>query len=173
MNRLLLPCKLRYHSTQSNKKKKKIWNGERKVLFFLSGILLWYFEQLLLYSRMGAAASFDKGITFFWRVFFARTMDDNRTMYTVWKNEKFTLTEKIFREINSLVRKLLSRNFCDMWVNFHDFHTVDWWSKLGHYFHSVEFYNAHFTKWWETQFKSNFLTFLCELSSFWNVLFVP
>ena len=34
----------------------------------------------------------------------------------VWKNEKFSLTEKIFREINSsistLIKTLLSRNFC-------------------------------------------------------------
>ena len=36
--------------------------------------------------------------------------------HTVWKNAKFTLTEKIFRQINSLVtylvKQLLSRNFC-------------------------------------------------------------
>ena len=35
---------------------------------------------------------------------------------TVWKNEKFTVTEKKFRQINSLVtslvEKLFSRNFC-------------------------------------------------------------
>ena len=31
---------------------------------------------------------------------------------TVWKPEKFTFTEKILREINSLVKTLLSRNFC-------------------------------------------------------------
>ena len=35
---------------------------------------------------------------------------------TVWKFQKFSLTEKIFREINSLVtylvKPLLSRNFC-------------------------------------------------------------
>ena len=34
---------------------------------------------------------------------------------TVWKNEKFTLTKQIFRQINSfvtyLVKPLLSRNF--------------------------------------------------------------
>ena len=50
--------------------------------------------------------------------------------YTVWKNEKFGLTEKIFRQINSLViclvKTLLSRNFCQKSVrlNFYDFHTV-------------------------------------------------
>ena len=36
--------------------------------------------------------------------------------FTVWKNEKFGLTEKIFRQINSLVfsvvKTLLSRDFC-------------------------------------------------------------
>ena len=30
----------------------------------------------------------------------------------MWKYEKFTLIEKIFREINSMVKTLLSRNFC-------------------------------------------------------------
>ena len=32
----------------------------------------------------------------------------------VWKTEKFTLNEKIIREINSLVNTLLSRNFCQI-----------------------------------------------------------
>ena len=52
--------------------------------------------------------------------------------FTVWKNEKFSLTKKIFRQINSLVlvtylvKPLLSRNFCQkcMRVNFRNFHTV-------------------------------------------------
>ena len=49
---------------------------------------------------------------------------------TVWKNEKFTLTKKIFCEINSfvtsLVLALLSRNFCRKSGigNFRNFHTV-------------------------------------------------
>ena len=49
---------------------------------------------------------------------------------TVWKNEKFGLTEKIFRQINSLViclvKPLLSRNFCQKIVRlkFYNFHTV-------------------------------------------------
>ena len=49
---------------------------------------------------------------------------------TVWKNEKFFLTEKIFRKINSLVtylvKSLLSRNFCQKCVreNSRNFHTV-------------------------------------------------
>jgi len=48
----------------------------------------------------------------------------------VWKNEKFTLTEIKFRQINylvnSLVKPLLSRNFCQKSVreNFRYFHTV-------------------------------------------------
>ena len=52
---------------------------------------------------------------------------------TVWKNEKFGLTEKIFRQINSLViclvKTLLSRNFCQKSVrlNFYNFHTVKLW----------------------------------------------
>ena len=49
---------------------------------------------------------------------------------TVWKNEKFTLTGKIFRETNTLVKSLLktllSRKFCqkNVRVNLHNFHTV-------------------------------------------------
>ena len=49
---------------------------------------------------------------------------------TLWKNEKFTLTEIFFRQINSLViclvNALLSRNFCQksVRVNFRNFHTV-------------------------------------------------
>ena len=48
----------------------------------------------------------------------------------MWKNEKFGLTEKIFRQINSLViclvKPLLSRNFCrkSVRLKFHNFHTV-------------------------------------------------
>ena len=30
------------------------------------------------------------------------------------KNEKFSLTVKIFREINSVLKTLLSRNFCKL-----------------------------------------------------------
>ena len=53
--------------------------------------------------------------------------------HTVWKNEKFTLTEEKFRQINylviSLVKPLLSRNFClkCVRVNFRNFHSV-WFS---------------------------------------------
>ena len=49
---------------------------------------------------------------------------------TLWKFRKFTLTEKIFREITylviSLVKLLLSRNFCQkrVRVNCRNFHTV-------------------------------------------------
>ena len=50
--------------------------------------------------------------------------------YTVWKNEKFTLTQKFSRQISYLVillvKSLLSRNFCQkrVRVNFRNFHTV-------------------------------------------------
>ena len=52
-------------------------------------------------------------------------------VYTVWKNEKFTLTKKIFHE-NSLfcvleMNTLVSRNFFAkkmVWVNFSNFHIV-------------------------------------------------
>ena len=65
---------------------------------------------------------------------------------TLWKNEKFTLTEIFFRQINSLViylvNALLSRNFCQksVRVNFCNYNTVvaemmefyshDFWQKL-------------------------------------------
>ena len=49
---------------------------------------------------------------------------------TVWKNEKLSLTQKIFRQINSLVtylvKSLLSRNFYQKCKkeNSRDFHTT-------------------------------------------------
>ena len=49
---------------------------------------------------------------------------------TMWKNEEFTAMQNIFRQINleqsSLVKKLLSRKFCDkmVTVKFRNFHTV-------------------------------------------------
>ena len=55
------------------------------------------------------------------------------TMCTLWKNEKFTLTKKIFRQINYLVIYLvvnppLSRNYCQNCVteNSRNSHTVMW-----------------------------------------------
>ena len=60
-------------------------------------------------------------------IFFSVKLD---LLLTVWKNAKLSLTEKIFREINSLVTSLvktvLSRNFCQkcMRENFRNFHTV-------------------------------------------------
>ena len=36
---------------------------------------------------------------------------------TVWKSEKFSLTKKLFRQMNSLVKTLISRNFCQKCVN--------------------------------------------------------
>ena len=55
--------------------------------------------------------------------------------FTVWKNEKFTLTQNFFRQINYLVillvKSLFSRNFCQkrVRVNFRNFHTV-WQFKV-------------------------------------------
>ena len=44
----------------------------------------------------------------------------NLASLTVWKNEKFSLTKEIFRQINflviSLVKTLLSRNICQKGV---------------------------------------------------------
>ena len=52
--------------------------------------------------------------------------------HTVWKKEKISLTEKKTREINSLVKLLLSRIFCQKSVreNFRNFHTA--WRDLRH-----------------------------------------
>ena len=53
-----------------------------------------------------------------------------RIQCSVRKNQKSTLTEKIFRQINylviSIVKPLLSRNFCEKSVreNFYNFHIV-------------------------------------------------
>ena len=61
-------------------------------------------------------------------IIFTKKVQDSHL--TVWKNAKFTFTEKIFRQINylviSLVKPLLSRNFCQkcMRVNFRNFHNV-------------------------------------------------
>ena len=51
---------------------------------------------------------------------------------TVWENGKFTVTQEKFRQINSLVKTLLSRNFCQksVTVNSRNFHTVMYLSLL-------------------------------------------
>ena len=60
---------------------------------------------------------------------------------TVWKNEKFTLTEKIFRQITylvlSFVKTLLWQNFCQksVRVNFRNFHTHCVVEKLEIFIH--------------------------------------
>ena len=71
-----------------------------------------------------------------WRFFFVRVYFScfQSTLCTVGKNEKCSLTKKIFRQcqINSLVtylvKSLLSRNFCQKCVreNSRNFHTVLW-----------------------------------------------
>ena len=79
---------------------------------------------------------------------------------TVWKLQNWSLIEKIFREINSLlislVKTLLSRNFCQKWVkeNFWNFHTVESILRLSILINSsretslanIE-YIANFVKW--------------------------
>ena len=58
-----------------------------------------------------------------------RAVSKNK-LFTVWKNRKFSLTDKNFRQINylviSLVKPLLLRNFCEKIVReyFCNFHTV-------------------------------------------------
>ena len=62
---------------------------------------------------------------------FTKFLQKKKVEYsTLWKNEKFTLNEIFFRQINSLViclvKPLLSRNFCrkSVRLKFHNFHTV-------------------------------------------------
>ena len=108
---------------------------------------------------------------------------------TVWKNEKFGLTgltEKIFRQINSLViclvKPLLSRNFCRKNVrlkfhNFHTMHTALWvkivivWSLL----HTAHF-RALLQKYRENEMSSNcfdefFLTLKVQVYDFAFVVY--
>ena len=65
---------------------------------------------------------------------------------TVWKNEKFSLTKKIFRQINSLViylvKLLLSRNFCQKCVrlNFRHFNTHNVVNVENEYFDHTKKY---------------------------------
>ena len=61
--------------------------------------------------------------------FFFREINCNR--FTLWKLQKFTVTKKNFVKLTtylviSLVKMLLSRNFCQkrVTVNFRNFHTV-------------------------------------------------
>ena len=52
-------------------------------------------------------------------------------LLTVWKNKEFTVTQKFFRQITSLVfslvKKLFSRNFCQKCVriNVRNFHVLE------------------------------------------------
>ena len=71
---------------------------------------------------------------------------------TMCKNEKFGLTKKIFRQINSLViclvKPLLSRNFCrkSVRLKFHNFHTVHT-TQCGNYGNLLpRFFGKNFVK---------------------------
>ena len=61
---------------------------------------------------------------------FILAISESHHTHSVWKNKKFSLTKKIFRQINSLVisllKTLLSQIFCQKSVreNFRNFHTV-------------------------------------------------
>ena len=67
-----------------------------------------------------------------------------RPDYTLWKNEKFTLTETTIHQINYLVTllviPLLSRTFCQktVRVNLRNFHSTVWIMKV------TQFYCHHF-----------------------------
>ena len=61
-------------------------------------------------------------------------LENHTVQYTVWKNENFGLTKKIFLQSNSLVmslvKPLISRNFCQKCVrlNRSNFHTVQYYN---------------------------------------------
>ena len=69
----------------------------------------------------------------------------SRIFLTVWNNEKFTITEKKFRQINylviSLVKPLLSRNFCQKYVRviFRNFYTAVLKYMISCCFHEIFF----------------------------------
>ena len=85
-----------------------------------------------------------------------------------WKNAKFTLTEKILRQIYSLVETLLSRKFCikSVRVNFRHFNTV------------LSFLYSHFTQWMYVRSKCALVQIstgcpkLKLLKKFWNHAFL-
>ena len=69
-----------------------------------------------------------------------KTFSSNQVFTVLWKNEKFTVTHKKFRQINSLVfslvKTLLSRNFCQRSVTVYlrNFHTGNHRNSLSHFF---------------------------------------
>ena len=68
------------------------------------------------------------------------SVETTETHCKVWNIEKLILNEKIFCQIKSLVKMLLSRNFCQKYVreNFRNFHTV-----------SVKLRNFSLTHFWQ------------------------
>ena len=103
---------------------------------------------------------FSKSVTF---TKFLPKMWEN-LVCTVWKNEKFSLTKKLFREINSLVtysvKALLSQNFWQKMErdNFRNFHTV-----VCHTFGITEIY-SHWKNFRQINFFSKIVVFTKYLS---------
>ena len=95
---------------------------------------LWKFTLTLFWKKFRESNVFTNKITkwLIWRDIFSVRVNVSffhTVSHTLWKNEKFTLTEIFFRQINSLViylvNALLSRSFFQksVRVNFHSFHT--------------------------------------------------
>ena len=131
----------------------------RFTVFFHTVIHLWIPEMLFLWS----------------------------SKYTLWKFQEFSLTEKIFREINSLVtslvKTLVSRNFCQKRVrensrNFHIVHCTVGKNKkfsLSKKTRSNQFFTSLFSKtvtftkflrWMRRDNSRNFQTVYCNFT--WN-----
>ena len=105
-------------------------------------------------------------------------------LFVMWKNEKFSLTKKFFRQINSLVtylvKPLLSRNFCQKCVreNSRTLHNFQFQFSLK--FREINLYcNADFTNIFTFGGKFRNFQMLLLLSHFahlqsnsWNQFFV-
>ena len=118
---------------------------------------------------------------------FSRNSRHSNT-FTLWKLWKFTLTEKIFRQITysiiSSVQMLLSRTFCQerVKVNFRNFHTVSKSLKIFFYdYSSASKFCILFTpilqkmisrKIWVTEKSRNFRT-IATMLRFYQFMWKP
>ena len=112
--------------TLQKKKRKNVWAAVSRHFTLWRFMPPWTTFHFLLcptFALLQNVPFLDLNCTFFGSINFI-------VHFTVWKYMKFSLTEIFFREISSLVtslvKTLLSRNFCQksVRVNFRNFHTV-------------------------------------------------
>ena len=113
-------------------------NWKKKSLFdfaenFVKDTRIFFFVKSIIYLFSNFCSKY---------VTFTKFLSKKKSaVCTVWKNRKFTVASKIFRQINcfviSFVKTLFSRNFCQkcVRVSFCNFHTV--WSRLKVLFHTL------------------------------------